>query len=266
MRCVIVIPARYGSTRFAGKPLAPIRGADGAARPLIEHTWRAANMMPGIAQVVIATDDDRIADVARGFGASVVMTPAACANGTERCAALAGTLDPAPDLVINWQGDAPLAPPAAINAMIAAIAADPALQVATPAVPCTPGVLAALSADAAAGRVGGTTVVFDAGGRALYFSKRIIPHIDPALLPGAAAHVHLHLGLYAYRPAALTAYAATAQSRLEQLEGLEQLRFADCGISVGVAVCPAPDWDAIECNNPGDVALIERELARRGIA
>ena len=222
--------------------------------------------MPGSADVVIATDDDRIVAVAQGFGATVRLTPDTCANGTERCAALVAGLDPVPDLVINWQGDAPLAPPAAVAAMIDAIEADPAMLVATPAVPCTPGVLAALSADAAAGRVGGTTVVFDAHGRALYFSKRIIPHVDPALLPGAADQVHLHLGLYAYRPAALAAYAATPMARLERLEGLEQLRFADCGIAIGVARCAAPAWDAIECNNPGDVALIERELARQGIA
>ncbi len=262
---VIVIPARHASTRFPAKPLAPLRGAGGVARPLIERTWRTAAAVPGIARVLVATDDDRIAQVARGFGADVVMTPAACRNGTERCAAALDMLDFEPDLVINWQGDAPLTPGHAVAALIARINAAPGLSVATPAAPCTPGMLAALLADQQAGRVGGTTVVFDAAQCALYFSKRVIPYVSPAQLPAQAHSVHLHMGVYAYRPAALRAYAASPPSRLEQLEGLEQLRFNDIGMAVGVALCPAPAWDAIECNNPGDIALIEKVLADLGV-
>jgi 3-deoxy-manno-octulosonate cytidylyltransferase (CMP-KDO synthetase) len=262
---VIVIPARHASTRFPAKPLALLRGATGVARPLIERTWRSAMTVPGIDRVVVATDDTRIATVARGFGAEVMMTCAPCRNGTERCAAVQAQLDPPADLVINWQGDAPLTPPGVITALIDRIDASPDLDVVTPAAPCTPGVLAALLHDQAAGRVGGTTVVFDAAGHALYFSKRVIPYVDPALLAGAAQHVHLHLGAYAYRPGALRAYAAAAPSRLEGLEGLEQLRFADIGLPVGIALCAAPAWDAIECNNPADVPLIERVLADCGI-
>jgi 3-deoxy-manno-octulosonate cytidylyltransferase (CMP-KDO synthetase) len=262
---IIVIPARHGSTRFPGKPLAPLRGAHGRARPLIERTWRTAMTVPGIARVLIATDDDAIATTARGFGAEVIMTPASCANGTERCAALLDRLGHEPDLVINLQGDAPLTPASVLGALIARIEAAPELGVATPATPCTPGVLAALIADQAAGRVGGTTVVFDSAHRALYFSKRVIPFVAPALLAREAQRVHLHTGVYAYRPAALRAYCAAGPSRLETLEGLEQLRFIENGIVVGVALCPAPGWDAIECNNPADVPLIERVLAQCGI-
>ena len=266
--CAIVIPARHASTRFPGKPLTPLRGAHGTARSLIERSWRAADAVPGIAHVVIATDDARIADHAAAFGANVVMTPDTCRNGTERCAAalpaLAADLGTTPDIVINWQGDAPLAPPHTIAPLIALLARDPALGVATPAIPATPGVLAALRADEAAGRVGGTTVVFDALSRALYFSKRIIPHIPPDRTdePGL---VHLHLGLYAYRPAALMAYAAAAPSRLELLEGLEQLRFGDLGIPIGLALIDPPAHDMIECNNPADVPLIEAALRLAGI-
>jgi len=126
-------------------------------------------------------------------------------------------------------------------------------------------VIAALIADQAAGRVGGTTVVFDAAHRALYFSKRVIPHVSLERLETQAHAVHLHMGVYAYRPAALRAYAAAAPSPLEELEGLEQLRFCDRGLPVGVALCAAPAWDAIECNNPGDIVLIERVLAKLGI-
>ena len=265
IRRMIVIPARQASTRFPGKPLARLRGARGTMRPLIERTWRSAIAVPGIDRVVVATDDAQIAAVARSFGAEAVMTPVACRNGTERCAAVLDVLDQTPDLVINLQGDAPLTPAPVIAALIDRIEAAPDLAVATPAMPCTPGVLAALLADQAAGRAGGTTVVFDGACRALYFSKRVIPCVDPALLAHAAYEVHLHLGVYAYRPAALRAYAAAAPSRLEMLEGLEQLRFAEIGLPVGVALCAAPAWDAIECNNPADVPLIERVLAQLGI-
>ena len=262
---IIVIPARHGSTRFPGKPLAPLRGAGGDARPLIERTWRTARSVPGIARVLVATDDEAIADAARGFGADVVMTPSTCRNGTERCAAVLDSLDQDPDLVINLQGDAPLTPRHVITRLIERIDQDDALPVATPATPCTPGVMAALVRDQQAGRVGGTTVVFDAQGRALYFSKRIIPHIAPARLMAQAHHVHLHMGVYAYRPQALRAYRAAAPALLEGLEGLEQLRFGAIGLPIGVALCPAPAWDAIECNNPADVPLIERVLAELGI-
>jgi 3-deoxy-manno-octulosonate cytidylyltransferase (CMP-KDO synthetase) len=259
---IIVIPARHASTRFPGKPLAALRGAGGVPLPLIARTWRTALAIPGIARVLIATDDTRIAAAARDFGAEVVMTPASCRNGTERCAAVLDRLDRDPDLVINLQGDAPLTPPDAVTALIARIEADPALAVATPAVPCTPAMLAGLRDDQRAGRVGGTTVVFDRAGRALYFSKQVIPHIPP----GQTGQVHLHMGVYAYRPAALRAYAAHPPSVLEALEGLEQLRFCDLGLPVGVALCPAPHWPPIECNNPADVPLIERVLADLGIA
>ena len=262
---IIVIPARHASTRFPGKPLALLRGAQGARRPLIERTWRTARTVPGIARVLIAIDDETIATTARGFGAEVVMTPMSCTNGTERCAAALDALGQDPDLVINLQGDAPLTPASVLSALIERIEAAPDIAVATPAVPCTPGVLAALIADQEAGRVGGTTVVFDKAHRALYFSQRVIPFVAPALMAQNAHQVHLHLGVYAYRPDALRAYRATAPGRLETLEGLEQLRFSENGVAIGVALCPAPAWDAIECNNPADVPLIEAVLAQRGI-
>ena len=128
----------------------------------------------------------------------------------------------------------------------------------------TPAVLAHLQADAAAGRVGGTTAVCARDGRALYFSKSIIPHVASGTTP--VQPVLLHVGLYAYRPAALADYVAARPAPLELQEGLEQLRFLDAGLPVGVAQCAAPAWDMIELNNPTDVPLIEAELARRALA
>lgn len=264
-RIAIIIPARLASTRFPAKPLAPLKGADGCLRPALSYTWRAglaaARAVGNDTICILATDDEGIAELARSEGMAVVMTPVACANGTERCAAALQQIGHDVDLVVNLQGDAPLTPAPMVAAVVARLDRDPDLAMATVAIPATPAVLAHLQADAAAGRVGGTTVVCNRAGRALYFSKSIIPHVPPGTNPNTS--VLLHLGLYAYRPKALAAYAAIGPAPLEVQEGLEQLRFLDAGLAVGVAVCKAPEWELIELNNPSDVPLIEAQLARR---
>lgn len=262
--CCIVIPARFQSSRYPGKPLAMLRGGDGVERPLIEWTWRTAMSVPNVSVVVVATDDLRIANEVERFGGRVVMTPAECANGTERCAAALDRLPADAEIIVNLQGDAPLTPPGIVQALIARMGDDPMLPMATPAVPCTPEIYRHLVEDRSAGRVGGTTVVFNAGGDALYFSKNVIPFV-PDNSADQAFPVHLHLGVYAYRREALTAYAATPMSPLEAVEGLEQLRFLDAGIRVGVVVCDRPDGVVVELNNPSDVPLIEQEWRRRGL-
>ncbi|WP_408589338.1 3-deoxy-manno-octulosonate cytidylyltransferase [Novosphingobium sp.] len=260
----ILIPARHASQRFPGKPLAPLRGADGTARPLIERSWMAACAIADRAKVWVATDDDRIADTVHGFGGQVVMTPAACRNGTERCAAAIDSLGPVAPIVVNLQGDAPLTPDFVVRDLVAALAADAEAVMTTPAVRCSPSLYAHLVGDQAVGRVGGTTVVFNAQRRALYFSKRVVPHVAPER-PDGHAHVHLHLGVYAYRPAALAAYVATPPSPLEELEGLEQLRFLETGQPIRVVEFAPLDWDCIELNNPQDIPAIEAVLRQRGI-
>jgi 3-deoxy-manno-octulosonate cytidylyltransferase (CMP-KDO synthetase) len=263
-RVGIIIPARFASTRFPGKPLARLRGADGVQRSLIEHSWRAATAVPQIDSVWVATDDERIGEEVERFGGEVVMTPPDCANGTERCAAaLQGRSNP-PDIIVNLQGDAPLTPAVVVTTLVERLRADPQLPVATPAVRCSHSVYRHLTADQDAGRVGGTTVVFDAMGDALYFSKRVIPYLDTHKTGEGELPVFLHLGVYAYRRDALLAYSSLPMSILEQVEGLEQLRFLDAGMKVGIAVCDRPDWDVIELNNPTDVAQIEAMLEVRG--
>jgi 3-deoxy-manno-octulosonate cytidylyltransferase (CMP-KDO synthetase) len=122
-----------------------------------------------------------------------------------------------------------------------------------------------LQAEEAAGRVGGTTVVTDGAGRALYFSKRLIPHLPSGALDQTLSPVLLHVGVYAYRPTALAAYAQTPPTELEQLEGLEQLRFLVAGIPVAVVEVEPPPFALRELNNPEDVAPIEEALARAGL-
>lgn len=261
MKTVIVIPARYASSRYPGKPLAMLRDASGMAKPLVQRSWEAAMAVRGVAEVHVATDDDRIRDVALGFGASVVMTSSACENGTMRCADALNKGISA-DLVINLQGDAPLTPPWFVETIIAHMQANPDTPVATPVVRCDHETFAHFIADRQSGRVGGTTATFAADGRALYFSKEVIPYIDPAKRNTEWHCVFHHVGLYGYRPDALSRYAGLKAGPLETLEGLEQLRFLENGIPIACVEVEARGAVFWELNNPEDVARIESILAR----
>ncbi|GAA4005813.1 manno-octulosonate cytidylyltransferase [Sphingomonas humi] len=259
----MIIPARYASSRFPGKPLFPLRGADGVAKSLVQRSWEAASAIGVPASVWVATDDQRIADEVAKFGGKVVMTSPDCRNGTERCAEAADKLGDV-DIVVNLQGDAPLTPVDAIAPLIDLLEQKPGCAMATPAVRCSPSTYRHLVEDQRNGRVGGTTVVFDEDQRALYFSKRVIPHL-PADHDLAELPVFLHLGLYAYRTGALRDYAARPPGTLELLEGLEQLRFLETGQDIAVHPLPPLGWDPIELNNPTDVAAVEAALAERGM-
>jgi 3-deoxy-manno-octulosonate cytidylyltransferase (CMP-KDO synthetase) len=264
MNAVILIPARYASSRYPGKPLVELKGAGGAAKPLIQRSVEAARRVRGVSGAFVVTDDERIAEACIPAKVGVIMTSPECRNGTERCAeALAQLHDP--DLVINFQGDALLTPPGFVEALIARMEDDRDALVATPAMQLRSDEVRALQAEEAAGRVGGTTVVTDDLGRALYFSKRLIPHLPACALAHDMSPVRLHVGVYAYRPEALERYAATPVSELETLEGLEQLRFLATGTPVAVVDVQTPPYALRELNNPEDVAPIEQALAEAGL-
>jgi 3-deoxy-manno-octulosonate cytidylyltransferase (CMP-KDO synthetase) len=260
---VILIPARYASSRYPGKPLVELRGASGIPKPLIQRSVEAARKIAGVGGVFVTTDDERIADACGRFGVGVIMTSPECRNGTERCAEALAQLHQ-PDLVINFQGDALLTPNHFVEALIERMRRDD-VDVATPAMRLRSEEVRTLQAEEAAGRVGGTTVVTDDAGRALYFSKRLIPHLPGGVLDQPLSPVLLHVGVYAYRPTALAAYAQTPPTELEQLEGLEQLRFLVAGIPVAVVEVEPPPFALRELNNPEDVAPIEEALARAGL-
>jgi 3-deoxy-manno-octulosonate cytidylyltransferase (CMP-KDO synthetase) len=263
MSAVILIPARYASTRYPGKPLVGLKGASGIAKPLIHRSVEAAKGVRGVSAVYVVTDDDRIADSCHSAHIGVLITSPGCRNGTERCAEALPQLHE-PDLVINFQGDALLTPPHFVEALIDRMGSGDA-DVATPAMQLRSSEVRALQAEEAAGRVGGTTVVTDAGGRALYFSKRLIPHLPEKTLLGEMSPVRLHVGVYAYRPSALAAYGALPPAELEELEGLEQLRFLTAGIPIAVVDLEPPEFALRELNNPEDVGPIEESLARAGL-
>ncbi len=265
MSVVIVIPARFASSRYPGKPLVELRGADGTPRSLIRRSWDAARQVAGVDRVIVATDDSRIADHAAGFGAEVAMTSTTCRNGTERCAEVLAGLPDTPEIMVNLQGDAPLTPAWFVEDLVAGLRAAPEAGVATPVLNCSGAMRADLLADRAAGRVGGTTAVFGADGRALYFSKEVIPFVPHEVAPDAASPVFHHVGVYAYRPQALDAYAGWPEARLERLEGLEQLRFLEHGCPVLCVEVDSRGREFWELNNPSDVERIEAMMRRMGM-
>lgn len=264
MPVLLVIPARYASSRYPGKPLAELVGATGEPRSLIRRSWEAAVEVPGVDRVVVATDDDRIADASRAFGAEVAMTPEDCRNGTERCAAALAAF-PGFDIVVNLQGDAPLTPPWFVGALVEAMQADPDHMMATPVLRCDAASLEGFLEDRRHGRVGATTAVFDRDGRALYFSKEVIPFTGGALAPGDEIPVFHHVGVYAYRRDALAAYPGWPVGPLERFEGLEQLRFLESGVPVHCVEVEARGRAFWELNNPSDVPRIETILRELGL-
>ena len=264
MSIAIVIPARYASTRYPGKPLVALTGATGEKKTLIQRSWDAACQVSGVSRVVVATDDDRIRDASEAFGAEVVMTSSDCRNGTERCAEALSALGDV-EMVVNLQGDAPLTPPWFIEDLIAGLGGSTA-DLATPVLRCDGETLAGFLEDRRAGRVGGTTAIFDQSGHALYFSKEVIPFL-PKIPDRSAAEtpVFHHVGVYAYRPEALRRYAAWPQGPLETLEGLEQLRFLEQGGRVLCVEVDARGRQFWELNNPSDVPKLEAMMAEMGL-
>lgn len=261
MSVVIIIPARYASTRYPGKPLAGLKGADGVTKSLIQRSWEAAASVSGIDRVIVATDDRRISDAAEGFGAEVCMTAESCANGTERCADVLDRLSLDAEIVVNLQGDAPLTPHWFVEDLVKGLRDDPEADVATPVLKTDGAALNGFLEDRRAGRVGGTTAVFSQTRKALYFSKEVIPYTGKTYGAQDATPVYHHVGVYAYRPSALTQYGKLPAGPLEQLEGLEQLRFLEQGHSILCVEVDGRGRAFWELNNPEDVPRIEAMLA-----
>jgi 3-deoxy-manno-octulosonate cytidylyltransferase (CMP-KDO synthetase) len=240
MRAVGVIPARFQASRFPGKPLALIAGT-----PMIERVWRGARAAKSLARVIVATDDARIADACRGFGAEVALTRADHPSGTDRIAEVAAALDC--DVVVNVQGDEPLIEGFVIDAAVAALAEDGEASIATLVHAAEPG---------AASDSNRVKVVLDRRGRALYFSRSAIPFArdgEPRLWQ--------HVGLYAYRRDFLLRFPALAPTPAERAEGLEQLRALEHGFPIRCAVIEG--WTSAAVDVPGDVAAVEARLAAR---
>ena len=266
MKTLIVIPARYASTRYPGKPLVGLKGAGGQVKSLVQRSWEAAMAVSGDHRVVVSTDDDRIAKAAQRFGAEVVMTSEACRNGTERCTETLERMGEAFDIIVNLQGDAPLTPPSFVDALIDAMATRPDIDMATPVLQCDGAALNGFLQDRKHGRVGGTTATFRQDRTALYFSKEVIPYVAQRFADTDLTPVWHHVGCYAYRPSALRAYTGWETSPLERLEGLEQLRFLENGATILCVEVQSPGHPFWELNNPEDLPKIEKILHQWFIA
>lgn len=238
MRIVGLIPARYGSTRFPGKPLADLWG-----KPLIQHVFERASASPILERVVVATDDERILECVRGFGGEALMTSPEHTCGTERIAEAAGLLSLSDeDLVVNIQGDQPLLAPEVIEELVRPLLLSSEVSMATVAIPFeNPEELADPN------RV---KVVLDREGRALYFSRAPIPYFRP---PGQAPLYLRHIGLYAYRKEFLDLFVKLPPGDLERTEKLEQLRALENGYPIAVTITR---YDCPEVDTPEDLERI----------
>ncbi len=265
MSVAIIIPARFASTRYPGKPLVALQGVSGLKQTLIERSWRAAMQVSGVDRVVVATDDDRIKSEAESFGAEVVMTSTDCQNGTERCAQAHAEMGGGYEIVVNLQGDAPLTPHWFVEDLISGLRQDPDAMIATPVLETNGAALNGFLNDRRHGRVGGTTAVFNRKNHALYFSKEVIPFTSQNYDDAAITPIFHHVGVYAYRPEPLAAYPGWQQGPLEKLEGLEQLRFMENGHSVLCIQVAAKGRQFWELNNPEDVEKLQDMMRQMGV-
>ncbi|MER9216822.1 3-deoxy-manno-octulosonate cytidylyltransferase [Mesorhizobium sp. M0663] len=257
----IIIPARYGSSRFLGKPLAMITG-----RTMINRVWSLACAVADVDVVCVATDDERIAEHVQSFSGHVAITPNDCTNGTERVLTAAEMLATTPAVVVNLQGDAVLTPPWVIAALIDEMRRDPTVEIATAAVRMDKRTYDALCTAKEHGEVGGTTVTFDRRGNALYFSKSIIPFVRKDAQGNNADPfpVFRHIGLYAYRYETLCRYISLESGPLERSEKLEQLRALEHGIPVRVVEVDYGGRTHWAVDSPDDLKRVEAIIGEEG--
>jgi 3-deoxy-manno-octulosonate cytidylyltransferase (CMP-KDO synthetase) len=246
----IVLPARYDSQRFPGKPLALIAG-----RPLIEWVYRRARGVPGADRVIVATDHDGIAGVVRGFGGEVVMTSSACRTGTDRVAEAARGIDADP--IVNLQGDEPVFPVELVSRMADMAVRSPAVDIVTA---CHP-----IDEPEEMANPHAVKVVMDGNGRALYFSRSPIPYRAANAWPGEKTGAgkggdplgYRHIGIYVFRRAALFRFTGLPRAPLESLEGLEQLRALEHGMHVQVVTSAEA---TVGVDVPEDVKKVEKAM------
>ncbi len=248
MKIIGVIPSRWGSTRFPGKSLTPLCG-----KPLVRWVAEACLRARVLDEVVVATDDTRIAEALSGVAVRVAMTRPDHPSGTDRVAEAAGAGDA--DVVVNIQGDEPLIDPALIDAVAMKVADDGGWQMSTACAPITD------SAELAAPTI--VKVVLDAADGALYFSRLPIPFQRDGVADPASGLYQRHIGIYGYRGDFLNKLVRTPPCELEQAEALEQLRALWLGGRIGVV---RSQERGIGVDRPEDVAVVERIIRERGLA
>jgi len=244
-KVVVVIPARYGSTRLPGKPLVLLAG-----KPMIQRVYERAKMAERADRVIVATDDERIVKTVEGFGGEARMTRTEHRTGTERVAEVAAHEQG--DVFVNVQGDEPLLDPGAIDVAVNALLEEPQASIGTVATPIkTPGDIMDPNV---------VKVVLDFDGNAIYFSRAPIPWVRDTASKIQVRHLK-HLGLYVFQREALLEYPTLPQGELERIEQLEQLRWLENGWKIRVAEV---EHDAVSVDVPEDVARVEKMLGQAG--
>jgi 3-deoxy-manno-octulosonate cytidylyltransferase (CMP-KDO synthetase) len=243
MNVAAVIPARYASTRFPGKPLVRETG-----KYLIQHVYEQVSRARSVADVIVATDDERIRQAVESFGGRAVMTRADHPSGTDRVAEVAAGLDAA--IILNVQGDEPEIEPADIDKLVGLLAADAEVVMGTLACP--------FPAGADPRDPNAVKVVLDRRGRALYFSRALIPYPrDSAGAPSSGQEWLLHLGVYAYRRDFLLRLAKLPPTPAERMEKLEQLRALENGYAIAVGIV---ERAAVGIDTPADYAAFVKRM------
>lgn len=269
MKTLIGIPARYGSTRFPGKPLAKIAGKEMLLR-VWENALKAAAKFEGC-EPVIATDDQRIIDFCNQHNMKAMMTSPDCLTGTDRIVELAHSMPEKPEFVVNLQGDNPICPTWFIEAVIGEYYKDNRVETVTPVVNLSWKELDNLREHKKTTPFSGTTAVFNSEGDAFYFSKNIIPAIrkeEKVRTAQATSPVYRQIGLYGYRMDILDKIAKLPEGVYEKLEGLEQLRWIENGIKVRCVKVDYRNFQKMSSlsgvDSPEDVARVEAVLAECG--
>jgi 3-deoxy-manno-octulosonate cytidylyltransferase (CMP-KDO synthetase) len=244
-KVVVVIPARYGSTRLPGKPLVSLAG-----KPMIQRVYERVKMATRVDRVLVATDDKRIVEAVQGFGGEARITRSDHRTGTERVAEVAAHEEG--DVFVNVQGDEPLLDPVAVDTAVVSLLEEPTASISTVAT------LIKTPADIMDPNVVKTVLDFD--GNALYFSRAPIPWVRDSAGKIQVRHLK-HLGLYVFQREALLEYPTLPQGELERIEQLEQLRWLENGWKIRVAEV---EHDAVSVDVPEDVARVEKLLMGEG--
>jgi 3-deoxy-manno-octulosonate cytidylyltransferase (CMP-KDO synthetase) len=247
MRIAVIIPSRYGSNRFEGKPLAHICG-----KPMIQWVCQRAMKARSVESVHVATDDNRIRDAVVHFGGNVLMTSSTCRSGTDRVAEAARQLGlEQSDVVVNIQGDQPLVDPRCLDSLVGPFLEGKHVKMSTLAYPIVDERELTDPKD--------VKVTFDNHGDALYFSRATIPYDRDGVM---GHETYKHLGLYAYTMDFLDCFRALAPGKLEEIEKLEQLRALEHGYPIRVVTTP---YDSPEVDVPEDIRRIEQKIEAFGI-
>lgn len=246
-KAIVVIPARYGSTRLPGKALAEIDG-----KPLVQHVYDRACLSQLAADCLIATDDERIKSACESYGSKVMMTSSSHQSGTDRMAEVAEKIDA--DVYINVQGDEPLIDPDAVDLIIQMMFSDPAIKMGTLKRPIL------TYEDFVNPNM--ARVVCDANDFALYFSRAPIPFLTPEQFAqsGPDRPVFKHIGMYSFRREFLLEFSHMPQSVLEKTERLEQLRALEAGVKIKV---PTTSYESISVETPADLERVRALFAQR---